>query len=179
VQVGWGDTGLTASRLPLPSRSEPRSGAPALDSTTPRLPRVDITLPTPGSSRSLGELLAFNISVDRTSYLQCYYRDAKGTIAQIYPNPLQPADVVEGNRALLVPDTSNPQSFAIELTAPGTEELRCLTSSIDPSSRLPALLQAPVLTPIRAASLDEVEQAFRSAVGAGVGAGRAQWSVTR
>ncbi|HUH90228.1 MAG TPA: DUF4384 domain-containing protein [Lysobacter sp.] len=179
VQVGWGDTGLTASRLPLHSRREPRSGAPALDSTTPRLPRIDITLPTPGNVRALGELLAFNISVDRTSYLQCYYRDAKGTIAQIYPNPLQPADVVEGNRALLVPDTSNPQSFAIELTAPGTEELRCLTSSIDPSSRLPALLQAPVLTPIRAASLDEVEQAFRSAVGAGVGAGRAQWSVTR
>ncbi|MGY0558333.1 MULTISPECIES: DUF4384 domain-containing protein [unclassified Lysobacter] len=178
VQVGWGDTGLTASHVPMASRSEPRNGAPALGSTEPRPPQVEITLPTPGNARRLGELLSFNISVDRTAYLQCYYQDAKGTIAQIYPNPMQPVGVVEGNRALMVPDMSNPQSFAIELTASGTEGLRCLTSPLDPSSLLPAQLQAPVLTPIDAVSLDAVEQAFRSAVGAGVGAGNAQWSVT-
>ncbi|MGY1425388.1 DUF4384 domain-containing protein [Lysobacter sp. A289] len=178
VKVGWGDTGVTASHLPVASRSEPRNGAPVLGSTKPRPPQVDITLPTPGNARPLGELLSFNISVDRTAYLQCYYQDAKGTIAQIYPNPLQPSGVIEGNRALMVPDIGNPQSFAIELTAPGTEELRCLTSPLDPSSLLPAQLQAPVLTPIDAVSLDAVEQAFRSAVGARVGAGSAQWSVT-
>ncbi len=178
VRVGWGDVGLTESRLPRALVREPRNGSPALDSTTPRLARVDIQLPGGSGVRPLGELLSFNISADRTSHLYCYYEDAKGSIAQIYPNPLQPMSLVEGNRALLVPDVGNPQSFAIELTAPGVEELRCLASPIDPASRLPAPLRAPSLTPIDAPSLDAVEQAFRSAVGAGVGKGRVQWSVT-
>lgn len=178
VRVGWGDVGLTESRLPRALVREPRNGSPALDSTTPRLARVDIQLPGGNGVRPLGELLAFNISSDRTSHLYCYYEDAKGSIAQIYPNPLQPTSLVEGNRALLVPDVGNPRSFAIELTAPGVEELRCLASPVDPASRLPAALQAPSLTPIDAPSLDAVEQAFRSAVGAGVGKGRVQWSVT-
>jgi len=178
VQVGWGEAGSAHSRLPPALAGEPRNGSPALDSTKPRLPRVEITLPTAGNARPLGELLSFNISVDRTSYLQCYYRDAKGAIAQVYPNPMQPTALVEGNRALLVPDVGNPQSFAIALTAPGTEELRCLASPVDPSTLLPAALQAPALTPLDVRSLDVLEQGYRRSVGGGVGRGRVEWSVT-
>jgi len=176
-RIGWGMPDSAQSRLPGELAQLPRDGAPPLDSTKPRPPAVQITLPTAGSARTLGEALLFNITVDRTSYLRCYYRDAAGSIAQIYPNPLQPAAQVEGNRSLMVPDATNPQSFSIQLTRPGAEELRCLASASNPSSKLPAMLQQGPLEPIRAPSLDAVQKAYQKAMGDDVGEGRLTWRV--
>jgi hypothetical protein len=176
-RIGWGMPDSAKSRLPGELAQLPRDGAPQLDSTKPRPPAVRITLPTAGSARPLGEALLFNITVDRTSYLRCYYRDAAGSIAQIYPNPLQPAAQVEANRSLMVPDATNPQSFSIQLTRPGAEELRCLASADNPSSKLPAWLQQGPLQPIRAPSLDTVQKAYQQAMGNDVGEGRLTWRV--
>lgn len=177
VRVGWGGNDARKSRLPGELAATPRENTPQLDSTNPRPPVVRISLPTAGVQRTLGESMQFNISVDRTSYVQCFYRDAKGSIAQIYPNPLQPAAVIEGNRSLLVPDLANPQSFTIELTSPGSEELRCLATAVDPAQKLPAKMQYAPLEPIRAASLDALQQAYQTAIGAAVGEGRLVWTV--
>ncbi|HEY0660245.1 MAG TPA: DUF4384 domain-containing protein [Lysobacter sp.] len=174
VRVGWGGGD---SRLPHELAGVPRNDAPQIDSTQPRPPVVRISLPTAGEQRTLGESVQFNISVDRTSYVQCYYRDAAGSIAQIYPNPLQPASVIEGNRSLLVPDLGNPQSFTIELSTPGTEELRCLATATDPAARLPVELRQAPLEPIGTASLDALQQSYQTAVGAPVGEGRLVWTV--
>ena len=176
VRIGWGTPEL-ANRLPRELAQLPREGAPSLDSMQPRPPKVQITLPTPGNARPLGEALLFNITVDRTSYLRCYYRDAAGSIAQIYPNPLQTAPLIEGNRSLMVPDASNPQSFSIQLTRPGAEELRCLATATDPSQKLPARLDQGALVPIRAKSLDALQQTYEEAMGGDVGEGRLSWRV--
>lgn len=176
ARVGWGDA-TRRSKVPADLVAVPRNGTPVLTSTAPRPPQVRITLPTAGEVRTLGESMQFNLTVDRTSYVQCYYRDAKGTIAQIYPNPLQPSALVEGNRSLLVPDLNNPASFAIELSQPGTEELRCLATATDPMAALPPALQGPSLEALPVASLDAIEQAY-TAVGQPVGRGALTWSVT-
>jgi len=177
VRIGWGTPDVNMNRLPDELAQLPRDGAPQLDSTKPRPPAVHITLPTAGNARTLGEALLFNITVDRTSYLRCYYRDAAGSIAMIYPNPLQPAAQVEGNRSLLVPDVTNPQSFSIQLTRPGGEELRCLATATDPSSKLPPLLQPGPLEPIKARSLNAVQEAYEAAMDDVVGEGHLTWRV--
>lgn len=175
TRVGWGG-GTRRNRLPTELADVPRNDTPVLASTAPRPPQVRITLPTAGTERPLGESMQFNLTVDRTSYVQCYYRDAKGTIAQIYPNPLQPTALVEGNRSLLVPDLNNPASFTIELSTPGTEELRCLASATDATASLPPALQVPALEPLPVQSLDAVEQAFNG-IGQSVGRGALVWTV--
>jgi len=177
VRVGWGGNEAGKSRLPRELATVPRNDAPQIDSTQPRPPVVRISLPTAGEQRPLGESVQFNISVDRTSHVQCYYRDAKGSIAQIYPNPMQPAPVIESHRSLLVPDLTNPQSFTIELSTPGTEELRCLATAADPRDKLPVQLRQASLEPIGMASLDALQNAYQSAVGAPVGEGRLVWTV--
>ncbi|HEY4582514.1 MAG TPA: DUF4384 domain-containing protein [Lysobacter sp.] len=176
TRIGWGDR---AGRLPADVAALPRNGAPQLASTDPRPARVTITLPSGAQQYSVGQSIYFNISTDRTGYLRCYYRDAKRTITQIYPNPLQPASQVEGNRSLLVPDVNNPQSFSIEFSRPGTEELRCYSTPTDLADRLPPVLQAASLEPLPVRSFDELEQAYATAAGGVVGRGVRAWNVTR
>jgi hypothetical protein len=176
TRIGWGDD--SSWRLPGELADTPRGGATQLSSLAPRPPRIKISLPSAGNERMLGESIQFNVSVDRTSYLQCYYRDAGGTIAKVYPNPTQPWPLVEGNRSLLVPDLFNPQTFSIELTRPGSEELRCLATVKDPVTQLPPWLQISALEPVAAQTLDAVSEAFGKAMGDSVGEGRLQWKVS-
>lgn len=179
VRVGWGDRGGKRGKLPADLAALPRNGAPALASTDPRPAQVRITLPTPATAFTVGQSVYFNVSTDRTGFLRCYYRDAKNTITQIYPNPLQPAAEVEGNRSLLVPDPANPQSFAIEFSRPGTEELRCYSTADDIAGRLPAPLQVPALEPLGVHGFDELESAYTRAAGGAVGRGLRAWTVSR
>jgi hypothetical protein len=177
VQVGWGDGGARRSKLPAELATLPRNAAPALASTDPRPAQIRIILPSDATQYSVGQSVYFNISTDRTGYVRCYYRDAKSSVTQIYPNPLQPAALVEGNRSLTVPEPYNPQSFTIELSRPGNEEVRCLSTTTDVSAKLPANLQAAPLEPMALHSLDELEQAFANAAGEPVGRGSQAWTV--
>ncbi|WP_133501730.1 DUF4384 domain-containing protein [Cognatilysobacter terrigena] len=175
-RIGWGDV---SRRMPTELAAIPRNGTPALESTDPRPARVTITLPSSTTEYTVGQSVYFNISTDRTGYLRCYYRDAKNAITQVYPNPLQTAAQVEGNRSLLVPDPNNPQSFAIEFSRPGSEEVRCYDTAHDVSARLPATLNAPPLEPLSVASFDELERAYATAAGGLVGRGVRAWTVVR
>ena len=106
------------------------------------------------------------IALSRTAHLSCYYRDVAGKVARLYPNPIQPARVVQARRSLLVPDASNPNSFSIEMTAPGREAIACVAHEGDVSAKLPPSLRGPALEPLNGVrELAEVVHAHRSAAG--------------
>ncbi len=99
-------------------------------------------------------------------YLYCYYQDASGGIAQIFPNRFQASAAVGGGRLVSVPPS--PETFEIVLGAPNSlETVQCHASRSDLGPRLPAALRVPDLEPIQMRSLGEVSRAW-SATGADV-----------
>lgn len=108
-------------------------------STASKAVDVKISLSRPENKFQVGESLLLNVSVDRTAYLYCFYRDAKGVIAQVYPSAFQPAEPVQAKRSLLIPDFTDPNSFSIDMTQAGDESALCLATMNDLSEPLEKL----------------------------------------
>jgi hypothetical protein len=110
---------------------------------------VSVRLVSGDQMINVGDALQFNITLSRTAYLHCYYRDGQNRIARVYPNPMQTARIVQGRRALLVPDHTNPNSFSIEMASVGRETMGCIAQDVDVSARLPANLRGNALEPLK------------------------------
>ena len=151
MRVGWSEssgkeTDMAASDAKF--ADTPRAGWPFFHSGTPMPVNVEITLDRREPEYNLGEALLLNVSVDRHSYLSCFYQDSKGSVAQIYPSVFQPPVALQANRSVVIPDILNPYSFAIEMTTPGPEAVACFTSSSDISVPLAEGLGAMALESI-------------------------------
>lgn len=142
---------------------------------------VSMRVNAPEGKASVGDALEFNVVTSRTAFLACFYRDGQNRIARIYPNPLQSARRVQGNRAVLVPDSSNPNTFSIEMSTPGREAALCLASELDVLSRLPIAMRGPALEPLpNVRSLVEIAKAADTSLGAAnVGRHLIEWSVEK
>lgn len=171
ARIGWGD-GATAAA--------PRDGQPPLDAATPAPIGVAITLNRREPRFALGESLLLNVSVDQSAWLYCYYRDAKGTLTQVYPNEFQPDRIVQAGRSTLIPDITNPNSFSIDMTRAGDEGAACFAA---PDDLTPALAEQGIrpLDPIKGvAGLDELRQKLGALAHTDrLGVATAEWSVAR
>ena len=82
-------------------------------------------------------------------------------MTQIYPNPTQTAVEVQANRSLLIPDMNNPNSFLIESTKAGSEEVFCVTSQEKLVGKVPAKFTGGTLEPIPGVfDMHDVKAAF-------------------
>lgn len=160
---------VTPDRVAVASERDPRELA------------VSMRVNAPEGKAKVGDALEFNIVTGRTAFLTCFYRDGQNRIARIYPNPLQTARRVQANRAVLVPDTTNPNTFSIEMSAPGRQSALCLASELDLLSRLPISMRGPALEPIASVrSLVDIVRAADQALGANnVGRHLIEWSVEK
>lgn len=124
-------------------------------------PPLDIALLTPHGSNpvyNLNDELEFTVDLSRSAYVYCYYQDATGAIARIFPNRFQPDPFVDINAPLRIPGAESRFSIVFELPA-SIEVVGCFASEGDIDASLPAALQQD-LTPLPIDSLEQVAAAL-------------------
>jgi len=141
--------------------------APVTEKATPvaaPLP-LQVSMTTPKGSRPtyrVRESLAMTVTTSRDAYLYCYYSDANGTVARIFPNKFAPDSYVAANKPTAIPGKD--ARYGIVFDKPGaSEEILCLASEREVGLRLPDALKQQDLTPLPVASLDDVAAAYRRA----------------
>ena len=109
----------------------------------------------------VGEALSLQVQTSGNAYLYCYYRDAQGLVARIYPNRFQPDALIVGNKPQLIPSPQAP--FSIRFDRPGArEEIACVASDRELAMQLPPELKTEDLAPLPVASIDDLLQKFRT-----------------
>jgi len=147
----------TAATAPAPA------GPPGLVVSSPRGPR-----PT----YRIGDTMAVSVQPTRDAYVYCYYQDATGAVARIFPNRFQPDAFLHAGQQIEVPP-AGPQSFAIRFDKPGgTETVACLGADSEVGLRLPDRLKVQDLERLPVSGLDEVAAQFRGVPGARIGDAR-------
>jgi len=123
------------------------------------------------------ERLQMAVTLSESGYLYCYYQDANGTVAQIFPNRFSPGAYVPGGTELEIPGRSS--AFQIEFENAGSmEEVACMGSNREVAMHLPRSLRKPDLTPLPVEALDEVIAAYREIDRTGMGVERLPIMVT-
>jgi peptidoglycan hydrolase-like protein with peptidoglycan-binding domain len=130
---------------------------------TPKVAPLRISMTTPkglSPTYRVREALALTVRTSQDAYLYCYYSDAKGTVARIFPNKFSPDSYVAANKPTAIPGKS--AGFGIVFDKPGaTEEVLCVASEREAGLRLPDSLKQKDLAPLPVRSLDEVVLAYR------------------
>jgi len=142
--------------------AEPPKAAVTVAPTSPIDVRLVATNEKTGVGYKVGDDMKLSLSISRNGYPYCYYRDAGGVIAQIYPNRFQPDKQAQGNQPIAIPpvaETAEQARFTLTFEKAGSEEeVMCLASDADISSLLPKEWQVKELTPMKARSLEEIEK---------------------
>lgn len=104
------------------------------------------------------DMLQARVELSRDGVLYCYYKDAGGAIARIYPNRFNPDPFVRANKVMSLPPEGSP--FKIRFDQPRVkEQVVCYASDRDLA--LPANLKVADLTPLKVSSMEEIGNAFR------------------
>jgi curli biogenesis system outer membrane secretion channel CsgG len=109
------------------------------------------------------EDLVLRAQPSRDGFLYCYYQDAAGTVARIFPNRFQPdAFVRAGTQIDIPPNGSGP--FQIRFDRAGSREMvACLASDLELGLKLPETLKAKDLEPLPVGSIEAVVDRFSAA----------------
>jgi len=98
------------------------------------------------------------VQLTQDGLLYCYYKDASGAIARIYPNRFSPDPFVRANQTIGLPPENSPFQIVFD-KAQVKEQVVCYASHHD--MVLPANLKGADLSPLKVGSIDEVGVAFR------------------
>lgn len=141
-----------AARLPDAPTPPPRPASPpqiALD--TNRGPRP---------AYRVNEDLVVRAQPNQDAFLYCYYQDAAGEVARIFPNRFQPDAFVRAGRLVNIPP-GDPGPFQIRFDRAGSREMvACLASDLELGLKLPETFKANDLEPLPVASIDAVVDRF-------------------
>ncbi len=128
-------------------------------------------------SFSVNDSLVLTAVPSQDAYLYCYYQDATGQTARIFPNQFQPDAYVGAGQTVRIPDGA--AKFDIVLDRPGTkEQVVCLGARREVGLNLPPELKVADLQPIPVSSVDQVVSAFRQVGKAEVVEARMRLNVT-
>jgi hypothetical protein len=94
----------------------------------------------------------------RDGVLYCYYKDAIGNIARIYPNRFTPDPFVRANQMVKLPPENSPFHIMFD-KANVKEQLVCYASDNDLA--IPENIKGADLTPLKVSSIDEIGNALR------------------
>jgi hypothetical protein len=139
------------------------SSTPQLATATAEAPRSPpkLTLTTSRGPRPVyrvNDTMAVQVQPSVDAYVYCYYQDASGTVARIFPNRFQPDAFVPARRQIEVPA---PDQFNIRFDTPGAREsVACLGSDLELGVKLPQELKKKDLEALPVRSVDEVAARF-------------------
>ena len=126
-----------------------------------------------------GEILVLQATPSRDAYIYCYYQDAGGTVARIFPNRFQPDAFVRANTPIHIPPAAG-STFSIRFDKPRAREaVACLGTNREAGLLLPAPLKAQDLAPLPVPGLDAVVAEFRAVGGTAVQEARVLIEVTQ
>ena len=146
----------------------------------PQAPRV-VLATARGTSPTyrVGEAMNLQVKADADSYVYCYYQDAEGTVARIFPNRYQPDALLQAGTPISIPPPGQ-HAFEIRFDRAGArEQMACLAADREVGLRLPAALKRQDLEPLPLHGLDDVVSQFRALPGAQVDEARLTIEVTR
>jgi hypothetical protein len=133
----------------------------------PEPPRLTLSSPRgPRPSYRVGETLALAVEPTQDAYVYCYYQDANGTVARIFPNRFQPDALLHAGKQIDIPPEGR-ASFAIRFDkAGGQEAVACLGADREVGLRLPDALKAQDLAPLPVQGLSQIAAEFHAIPGA-------------
>ncbi len=178
-------TGAKVAKVVLPSGAGASSAAPAVSATTATatapaatpattLAAPATTAPVPVVAPDLRlttsrgdhptyhvhETLAVQATATRDAFLYCYYQDAEGTVARIFPNRFQPNALVHGATPVQIPSGSG-HAFDIRFDkGPAKEAVACVVSNDELGVKLPDKLKGEDLAPLPVTGLQDIISAF-------------------
>ncbi|CAH2602432.1 conserved protein of unknown function [Rhodovastum atsumiense] len=170
----------------VPSAAAPPAPDPAMPAQSPAPPspalppRVGLDSGRgPQPAYRVGESITLRVQPDADAYVYCYYQDASGTVARIFPNRFQPDAFIPANQAVSVPPAGQ-SGFRIRFDHAGSREtILCLAAGHEVGLRLPDALKRQDLEPLPVQALDQVTAGFRAIPGAAVAETRLPIEVTR
>ncbi|WP_448203133.1 DUF4384 domain-containing protein [Azospirillum sp. sgz302134] len=116
----------------------------------------------------VGEAVVVRVQPTANGFVYCYYQDAGGSVARIFPNRFQPDSFVQANRQVEVPPGAQ-KPFNLRMDRPGADEtIACVVSPDEIGTRIPDLYKAEDLQPIPGATLADVLGAYNSIQGTSV-----------
>lgn len=173
AQIGWSSGSdapqANAADYKQPGVASPYGPAAYGAAAPPR--KIDLQIENVLVGRSafeLGEQVFLSATLSRASYLYCFLHEAGGKVMRLLPNATNPNALLSANQAIRIPDWMSPTpGFIMDSTSMGTERVGCFATDTDVAGKLPQLLRAPALAPLREAStLEDITQAFGSSLGA-------------
>ena len=109
----------------------------------------------------VNDTLVLQAQTGGDGFLYCYYQDAEGAVARIFPNRFQPNALVHKGTPVEIPPASG-KPFVIRFAKSHAKEaVACVVSSAELGLRLPHQLKAEDLEPLPVHELGDIIAAFR------------------
>jgi hypothetical protein len=163
-----------------PPKLDGAGKAPSPEEIAARAPLAITMLNERGANPTYkpGEEFRMSVQTSDNAYVYCYYADAVGNVARIFPNRFQPNSYVAGERLVEVPSREAP--FAIQFDRPGArEEVACVASDRELGLHLPTELKGGDLQPLPVANLDGLLGQFEAIDPKGLKVGRLPINVSQ
>jgi curli biogenesis system outer membrane secretion channel CsgG len=165
-----------------PPKTFTKKGAtadPAKDRVPVRTP-VELTLYTERGAKPVfqpRDAFRMAVQLSKSAFLYCFYRDAGGSVARIFPNRFQPDPFLPAGQPVEIPGRG---AFDIVFEVPGAEEeVACVASDREVGLDLPDALKVADLTPLPVENLDQLIARFQEIDRAGLGVARLPLLVER
>jgi hypothetical protein len=174
-----GGRSQAAATAPAPAPA-PAPVAQVATTAAPSVPASAVARPRPPSAPSLrltssrgerptyhvNDTLLMEAATGQDAFLYCYYEDAEGTVARIFPNRFQPNALIHAGAPVQIPPGAG-KAFAIRFDKSNAKEaVACIAASAELGLRLPSELKAQDLAPLPVHGLRDIVDSFRR-LGAG------------
>lgn len=148
---------------PSPATSTPAAEVARREPAWANLPAPDVIVASdrgPQPTYRVGEAVVITAQPTGDAFLYCYYADANGAVARIFPNRFQPDPFIQANTRIEIPP--GPQRpFNIRMDHPGvTEQIACVVAPDEVGLGLPSQYKVEDLQTIPQATLPDVLNAF-------------------
>jgi hypothetical protein len=141
----------------------PPADPPAVAARKP-LPAPNLQLSTGAGKRAtyrVNDTLTVEAVTAQDAFLYCYYQDADGAVARIFPNRFQPNALIHGGKPIEIPPGAG-KAFAIRFDKSNAKEVvACIASSVELGLKLPNQLKAEDLAPLPVHGLQDIVGNFR------------------
>lgn len=160
----------TATPSSVAAAPSPAAATPAPAPTAPPSLQI-ITSRGAHPSFRINDTLVVQARTSGDGFLYCYYQDAGGSVARIFPNRFQPNAYIHGGSSIEIPPGLE-KPFSIRFDRDHVREtVACVASALELGVKLPEPLKVQDLEPLPVRSLQEVVESFRRAGGGQISEG--------